>query len=48
MPAKIQGQAAASMAAALMAASVAAGPAQAESPKLSFFGFLARKGLGGT
>mmetsp|Transcript_25265 Transcript_25265/g.59332 ORF Transcript_25265/g.59332 Transcript_25265/m.59332 type:complete len:208 (+) Transcript_25265:81-704(+) len=38
VPAKIQGQAAASMAAALMAASVAAGPAQAESPKLSFFG----------
>eukprot|EP00439_Symbiodinium_sp_Y106_P047695 s473_g6.t1 len=38
VPSKIQGQAAASMAAALMAASVAAGPAQAESPKLSFFG----------
>ncbi|CAE7032593.1 unnamed protein product [Symbiodinium sp. CCMP2456] len=36
---KLRGEAAATMAAALVAASVAApGPAQAESPKLSFFG----------
>lgn len=36
---KLRGEAAATMAAALLAASVAApGPAQAESPKLSFFG----------